>query len=71
MNGNTNEFEVQNVQLNYTAPVKMDEAERARCRENRLCFRCRRPGHVSNTCPTFQSAPNRPRPSVDISAKKY
>jgi hypothetical protein len=61
------------VQLQYAAPSRMDDAERQRCREQHLCFRCRNPGHVSRSCPIFKSGPssNRLRPSTDISSKKY
>lgn len=29
---------------------KLDDAERARCRRDGLCFRCRKPGHTSAAC---------------------
>jgi hypothetical protein len=51
----------------------MDDAERQRCRDNRLCFRCRQPGHRSSNCTVFTSSGQRPalKPSADISSKKY
>lgn len=65
----------QQVSLNYVAaaPRPMDEAERQRCRDNRLCFRCRQPGHRSSNCTVFTSSNQRPglKPSTDISSKKY
>lgn len=58
-----------NINLNYVGIRPLDEAERQRCREQGLCFRCRKPGHRSAQC---QGAP-RPalKPSADISSKKY
>ena len=72
----TNEYtdttESQSVSLNYTAPTPMDEAERQRCRELNLCFRCRQPGHRSRSCTIFTSASNnRLRPSSELGSKKY
>lgn len=34
-------------------PPKLSPEERERCMRDRLCFRCRRPGHVSARCPTY------------------
>lgn len=72
-NEHTDTNESQSVSLNYTAPTPMDEAERQRCREQRLCFRCRQPGHRSSNCTIFTSTSsnNRLRPSAELSSKKY
>ena len=76
-NQNQNEFKyddsVPSVPLSYVAPTRMDDAERQRCRDQRLCFRCRQPGHISQNCSVFKSTPSshRLRPSADISSKKY
>ncbi len=60
------------VPFNFTLPAPMDEAEKQRCRANRLCFRCRQPGHQGINCTVFTSRPNsRLRPSTEISSKKY
>lgn len=61
------------VPLNYAAPTRMDDAERQRCRDQGLCFRCRQPGHIGQHCPIFKSGPSshRLRPSSEISSKKY
>jgi Ty3 transposon capsid-like protein/Zinc knuckle len=32
--------------------LKLDDAERARCYAERLCFRCRQPGHKREDCPS-------------------
>ena len=68
-----NQPQGQQVPLNFVSPKPMDEAERQRCRDNRLCFRCRRPGHISTNCPVFTSSNQRPglKPSAEISSKKY
>jgi hypothetical protein len=60
------------IELNFTAPDRMDATERQRCRDNNLCFRCRKGGHRSVNCPEFKSnsAAYRLSPSTDIS-KKY
>ena len=59
--------------LHYVAIRPMDDAERQRCRENKLCFRCRKPGHRSTNCTAFTSSSTRSvlKPSADISSKKY
>ena len=31
---------------------KLTEAERKRYREQGLCFKCRKPGHIARQCPT-------------------
>ena len=64
------EAEPSSVSINYIAP--MTDAERQRCRQQRLCFRCRKPGHMSTACPVF-TTPNRPiplKPSVPITYTK-
>lgn len=68
-----NQSQDQQLAFNYVAPRPMDEAERQRCRDNRLCFRCRQPGHRSVNCTVFTSSNQRPglKPSSDISSKKY
>ena len=35
---------------------KLTDAEREQCRKKGLCFRCRRPGHMSNACPAYASS---------------
>jgi type II secretory pathway pseudopilin PulG len=72
-NENENALPNQQVPFNYVAPRPMDEKERQRCRDNRLCFRCRQPGHRSADCTVFTSSNQRPglKPSADISQKKY
>ena len=35
--------------------TRLTSEERKRCIEKGLCFRCRKPGHLSGTCPTFSS----------------
>ena len=58
--------------LNFIAPRPMNDAERQRCRDNHLCFRCRQPGHVSVNCPVFTSTSGRApsmKPSVPITKK--
>lgn len=74
-NENENASQDQQVSFNYVAPRPMDEAERQRCKEQRLCFRCRKPGHRSADCTVFTSTNSRPgtglKPSADISQKKY
>ena len=59
-----------NVPVNYVSIKPLDEAERQRCRELNLCFRCRKPGHRSAQC---QGVPRSGlKPSVDIGgSKKY
>ena len=32
---------------------KLTPEERKRCIEKGLCFRCRKPGHLSGECPSF------------------
>ena len=34
-------------------PAKLSPEDRERCLRDRLCFRCRRAGHVSARCPTY------------------
>jgi hypothetical protein len=34
-------------------PVKLSLEERERCMRERLCFRCRQPGHMGGRCPTY------------------
>ena len=38
------------------APPKMTTEERERCRRERLCFRCRQPGHSFMRCPSFPAS---------------
>lgn len=35
---------------------RLSDAERAKCLEDGLCFRCRKPGHVSWQCPEYPSS---------------
>lgn len=35
-------------------PTKLTEVEKQRCLKLRLCFRCRKPGHSSRDCQSFQ-----------------
>ena len=35
--------------------ARLTPEERKRCIEKGLCFRCRKPGHLSGACPTFSS----------------
>ena len=37
---------------------KLTPEERKRCVEKKLCFRCRKPGHLSTACPTFSKKGN-------------
>lgn len=37
-------------------PAPLTPEERIRCRDNNLCFRCRKPGHAASNCRTFPSA---------------
>jgi hypothetical protein len=50
---------------------KLTPEIREQCRKNRLCFRCRQPGHLSINCPTFSntSSSTSLRPSASISKK--
>jgi len=32
---------------------KLTPEEQKRCQEKGLCFRCRKPGHLSNACPAY------------------
>ena len=59
--------------LNFVAPSPLTDAERQRCRELGLCFRCRQKGHRSANCTAFPPNPNHQRlkPSTDISSKKW
>ena len=41
--------------------TRLTPEERKRCIEKGLCFRCRKPGHLSGTCPTFFSTPRKVR----------
>jgi len=63
-----NDDQSQNVTLNYAAPTPMNDAERQRCREQRLCFRCRQPGHRSSNCTIFTSSSRSAglRPSAEL-----
>lgn len=36
-----------------TRPPMLSAAERARCVDHRLCFRCRKPGHAAHECRAF------------------
>lgn len=42
---------------------KLTPEERRRCMSQKLCFRCRQPGHMSNACPTFPT-PGKKKTSV-------
>ena len=37
---------------------KLTPEERKHCVEKKLCFRCRKPGHLSPACPTFSQKGN-------------
>ena len=37
---------------------KLTPEERKRCVEKKLCFRCRKPGHLSTACPAFTQKGN-------------
>ena len=37
---------------------KLTPEERKRCVEKKLCFRCRKPGHLSTACPAFTQKAN-------------
>ena len=37
---------------------KLTPEERKRCVEKKLCFRCRKPGHLSTVCPAFTQKAN-------------
>ena len=41
--------------------TRLTPEERKRCIEKGLCFRCRKPGHLSGVCPTFSSSAKRVR----------
>ena len=41
--------------------ARLTPEERKRCIEKGLCFRCRKPGHLSGACPTFSSTPRKVR----------
>jgi len=36
-------------------PPRLTEEERARCKQERLCLRCRLPGHQARNCPSYSS----------------
>ena len=38
---------------------KLTPEERKHCVEKKLCFRCRKPGHLSTACPAFAQKSNR------------
>lgn len=38
-------------------PGKLTASERKRCEDNKLCFRCRQPGHAASKCTVFPSSP--------------
>ena len=37
---------------------KLTPEEHKHCVEKKLCFRCRKPGHLSTACPTFAQKNN-------------
>ena len=37
---------------------KLTPEERERCIEKKLCFHCRKPGHLSTACPAFAQKSN-------------
>ena len=47
--GNTNS----NTGATFTNPPKLTQEERARCIAQRLCFKCRQPGHTTATCTRY------------------
>ena len=62
-----------NMNMSRTSTIpKLTPETRDYCRQNRLCFRCRRPGHMATNCTTNNNANNfnnRLQPSSAISKK--
>jgi hypothetical protein len=74
------ESEIVGVNAAYVRFTKLTDEQRAQCRREGRCFKCRNKGHMANTCPTSTNRNGAPafssnmnmKPSAPISnTKKY